>query len=84
MFQLICPLAFFKSFISNSGVHTESQTEPFIGAMGVDFSNSVNHDQVQVLSYSKFSKLFLPVVGIKLATFRLFHMEVLFNQTFIH
>ena len=47
--------------MSNSGVHTESPTEPFILTTGVDCSNSVNHDQVQMLSYSKYSLLVLSV-----------------------
>ena len=34
--------------------HTESQIEPFIWSTGVDCSNPVNHDQVQVLSYYKY------------------------------
>ena len=48
----ICPLAFSRCFISNFGVHTESQIELFIWTTGVDCSSSVNHDNVQVLSYS--------------------------------
>ena len=36
MFRPIYPLAFFKYFMSNSGVHIESQTEPFIWMTGVD------------------------------------------------
>ena len=32
---------------------------------GVDYSNSVNHDQVQALWDSKYSLLFLPVAGIE-------------------
>ena len=68
MFRPICPLAFLRCFMLNSGVHTESQTESFIWTTRVDCSNSVNHDQVQVLSYSKYSLLFLPVVGIEPAT----------------
>ena len=67
MFQLICPLAFFTL---NSGVHKESWTGPFIRSTEVDCSNSVNYNQVQVLSYSKYSLLFLPVVGIEPATSR--------------
>ena len=47
----------------NLGVHTESQIEPFIWTTGVNCSNSLNHDQVQVLSYSKYSLLLL---GLKL------------------
>ena len=40
----------------------------------VDSSNSVNHDQVQVLSD-------LPVVGIEPETSQSFHLETLFNET---
>ena len=50
MFQPIYPLAFFLYYMLNSGLHTESQTEPFIWTTGIDSSNSINHDQVQVLS----------------------------------
>ena len=35
----------------------------------VDCSDSYNHDRVQVLWYTKYSLLFLPVVGIEPATF---------------
>ena len=49
-FQPICPLAFFRYFMLNSGVHTESRTEPFILTIGVDCSNPINYDWVQVLS----------------------------------
>ena len=49
MFQPIYPLAFFRCFISNMGVHTESWTEPYIWTTRVDCSISVNHDRVQVL-----------------------------------
>ena len=55
--------------MSNPVVHTELQTEPYIQSTGVDCFNSVYHDQVQVLSYGKYSLLFLPVVGIEPATF---------------
>ena len=72
-------LAFFRCFMSNSGINTESQTEPFIWTTGQDYSNFVSHDQVQVLSYSKYSLLFLPVVGIEPATSRWFH-SALSNQ----
>ena len=54
----------------NLGVHTESQTEPFIWTTRVDRSNSIKHDQVQVLSYSKYSLLDLPVLGIEPVTSR--------------
>ena len=67
--------------MSNSEVHTESQTEPFIWTPGVDCSNSITHDQVEVLSYCKYSLLVLPVVGIEPATSRWLHSEVFSNQT---
>ena len=41
---------------------------------------TVNHDQVQVLSYSQYSSLFLPIVGIEPVTSRWFHSEELSNQ----
>ena len=80
IFWPICPLTFFGCFIWNSGVHTEFQTEPFIWTTGVDCSNSFNHDCVQVLDYSKYSFLFLPLVGIEPAISRWFHSEAFSNQ----
>ena len=71
--------AFFRCFMSNSGINMKSQNEPFIWTTGVDCSNSVNPDWVQVLSYSKDSLLFLPIVGIEPATSRWFHSEALSN-----
>ena len=68
-------------FVLNLGAHTESQTELFIWTTGIEFSNSVNHDQVQVVSYSKYSLLVLPIVGIKPATFRWFLSETPPYQT---
>ena len=82
MFRPICTSAFFRCFMSNSGVHTEFRTEPFIWTIGVDRgSNSVNHDQIQVLSYCKYSLLFLPVVGIEPATSWWVHSEAPTNRT---
>ena len=49
MFQPICPPAFFRC-LSNSGTFTELQTTSFIETMGVACSDSVSHNQVQVLS----------------------------------
>ena len=46
---------------------------------GVDCSNSINHEWVQVSNYCKYSLLLLPVVGIEPATSRWFHSEVLSN-----
>ena len=46
----------------------------------VDWSNSLNLDRIQVLSYSKYSLLFLPVVEIEPATSRWFHSEAFVNQ----
>ena len=49
-FQPICPLAFFRC-LSNSGTYTELQTTSLIiESTGVVCSNSVSHNQVQVLS----------------------------------
>ena len=48
--------------------YTESWTEPFIWTPGVNGSNSVDYDQVQVLSYSKYSLLVLLVVRIEPST----------------
>ena len=77
MFRPICLSAF---FMSNSGVHTESRTEPFIWITRVDCFSSVKHDQVQVLSYRKYSLLVLPFVGIEPVTSIWFHSEALSNQ----
>ena len=67
--------------MSNSEVYTESQTKPFIWTAGVDCSNSVNcHDRRQLLSYSKYSLLFLSIVGIEPAISRWFPSEALSNQ----
>ena len=63
--------------MSNSGDHKESQVDPFIWTTGVDCSNSVNHELVQVLSYCKYFLLVLPEVGIEPATSRWFHLEAL-------
>ena len=49
MFQLICPLAFFRCLL-NSGTYTELQTTFSIESTEVACSNSINHNQVQVLS----------------------------------
>ena len=81
MFRPMCPSAFFRFFMSNSGSHTESQTVPFIWSKGVDCSNTVNNDRVQILNYSKYSLLVLLVVGIVPATSRWFHSETLSNKT---
>ena len=48
-FRPICPPAFFRC-LSNSGTFTELQTTSFIESTGVACSDSVNHNQVQVLS----------------------------------
>ena len=47
-FQLICPLAFLRC-LSNSETYMELWTMPFIESTGVAISDSVNHNQVQVL-----------------------------------
>ena len=48
-FRSICPLAFFRC-LSNSGTFTELRTTSFIESTGVTCSDSVSHNQVQVLS----------------------------------
>ena len=48
----------------------------FIWTTGVDCSNSVDYDRVQVLSYGKYYLLFLPLVGIEPVTSRWFHSQV--------
>ena len=40
---------FFRCFLSNSGVHRKSRTEPFIWTTVVDCSNSVNYSRVKML-----------------------------------
>ena len=62
--------------MSNSGTHIEPQAEPFIWTKGEDSSNSINPDRVQESSYSEYSLLVLPVVGIEPATPGWFHLEV--------
>ena len=42
---------------------------------------SINDNRAQKLNYSKYSLLFIPVVGIEPATSRRLHSEVIFNQT---
>ena len=79
MFWPICPSAFFRCFMLNSLGHAEFQTEPFIWTTEVDYSKSVNHEWVQVLSCSKYSLLLLPVVRIEPVTSRWFHSEALSN-----
>ena len=51
-FRPICPSALFRCFMP--------RTELLIWSTGIDCSNSVNHDQVQVLSYCNYSWLILP------------------------
>ena len=68
-------------FVSNSGAYRKTRIDPFIQSTGVDCSNSVNHDQVQMLSFSKYPLLVLSAVGIEPATSRWFHSEALSNQT---
>ena len=46
-FRLMCPPAFFWSFLSNSGVYRELRTTSFILST---CSDTVNHDRVQLLS----------------------------------
>ena len=49
MFWLICPPAFFRC-LSNSGTYSELRTMSFIESTGVACSDSISHNQVQVLS----------------------------------
>ena len=49
MFRSICPPAFFRC-LSNPGTFTELRTTSFIESTGVACSDSVSHNQVQVLS----------------------------------
>ena len=49
----ICPPAFFRC-LSNSGTFTELQTMSFIESTAFACSDSVSHNQVQVLSYVMF------------------------------
>ena len=49
MFRPICPPAFFRC-LSNTGTFTELRTTSFIESTGVACSDSVSHNQVQVLS----------------------------------
>ena len=48
MFWPICPLAFFRCLL-NLGAYTELWTTSFIESTGVASSDSVSHNQVQVL-----------------------------------
>ena len=48
-FRFICPPAFFR-YLSNLGTFTELRTTSFIESTGVACSDSVSHNQVQVLS----------------------------------
>ena len=66
IFWQICSLAFY----------TEPQTKAFIYSTGIDYFNSVNHDQVQILNYNKYSLL----VGIE-PDLQMIYSEALFNQT---
>ena len=63
MFRPIHPLAFFKFIRLDSGTYTEIRTEAFIWIMGVDYSKTVKHNRVQVLSYSQYSLLSCLLVG---------------------
>ena len=50
MFQPICPPAFFRC-LSNLGTYMELWTTSIIESTGVACSDSVSHNQVQVLSF---------------------------------
>ena len=83
-FRPICPSAFFRSFMSNSGAYTELRTEPFIYSTGVDCSNSVNHDRAQVLSYTKYSLLSYLWVGLNLQPLDDFTQKHFPTKSLIH
>ena len=55
------------------------ELNPLFEPQGVNCSNSVDHDRVQMLSYSKYSLLVLLVVGIEPATSRWFYSEAFSN-----
>ena len=55
--------------------------EPFIWFTEEDCSNSVKYDQVQVLSYSKYSLLFLPEAGIEQSNLQMISFKSTFQQT---
>ena len=59
-------------FMWNSRVYIEPRN-------GVDCSIFVNHQLVQIISCSKYSLLFLPVIRIEPATSWWFHSKALFN-----
>ena len=50
------------------------EPNPLFNPCGVDHSNFVNYNQEQVLIYSKYSLLFLPIVRIEPATSRSVHL----------
>ena len=54
-----------QGFMSHAGVYTKTRAKRLLLPPGVDYSNFVNHNQVQVLSYTNYSFLPLPVVGIE-------------------
>ena len=65
------PSAFFMCFSSNSVAYMELRIEPFIQSTEIDYYNSFNC--VQVLNYSEYFSLFLPIVRTVPATSRWFH-----------
>ena len=52
-FRPMFPLIFIRCFMSNSEIYPKSRTEPFIWTTMVDCPNLINHDRIQVFSYSK-------------------------------
>ena len=83
-FRPICPSAFLRCFMLNYRAHRESWTKPFIWTTGVDCSNSVNHDQVQVFSYSKYSLYSYLLLGLNLQFPDNFTQKRLPTQRLIH
>ena len=55
------------------------ESNPLLKPMGMDCSNFVNYDQVQVLNYNNYS-CYIPVVGIETANSRRFHLEELLTK----
>ena len=62
----------FWCFLWDLGAYAELQTEPIFNPQREDCFNSFNPNRVQVLNYSKYSFLFLPIVSIESVTSRWF------------
>ena len=65
-----------KFYVEFSNIHKTCSWTSYL----ICFFYSLNLDQARVLSYCKYSLLFLPVVGIEPVTARWFHSETLSNQ----